>query len=161
VKYLGLLLVGCALIPLIYLVSFLIAGPDEGPDGRPVVIAVEQDLASFKARLATEETHAQSRLDRLNEAIQAKQSEYRQKTESLNAQILAAQQELAQLQTEYQNLQSEIDQLDPSQTEILSTIHDQLRKPGGRTDPDPILMSLQPQQTADDFTQGNVQRPNR
>jgi hypothetical protein len=133
VKYLGLLLVGCALIPLIYLVSFIASGSGVGSDGGPVVIAVEQDLASIKARLATEEAHSQSRLDRLNEVIQAKQSDYQKETESLNAQILAAQLELAQLQIKYQNLQSEIEQLDPIQIEMPSTIQGQLRKTGART----------------------------
>jgi len=135
VKYLGLLLVGCALIPLIYLVSFIASGSGAGSGGQPVVIAVEQDLASIEARLATEEAYSQSRLDRLNEAIQAKQSDYQKETDSLNAQVLAAQLELAQLQINYQNLQSEIEQLDPTQIEIPSTIHAQLRKTGGRTDP--------------------------
>ena len=134
-KYLGLLLVGCALIPLIYLVSFIASGPGVGSGDRPVVIAVDQDLASIETRLATEEAHFQSRLDRLNEAIQAKRTDYQKETESLNAQILAAQLDLAQLQIKYQNLQSEIEQLDPTQIEIPSTNDAQLRKTGGRTDP--------------------------
>jgi chromosome segregation ATPase len=156
VKYLGLLLVGCALVPLVYLVSFFALGPGVGSGGRPVVIAVEQDLALIEARLATEEAQSRNQLDRLSEAIQAKRSNYQNEAESLNAQILAAQQELAQLQIKYQNLQSEIEQLDPAPIEILSTIHAELRKPGDRTDPGQNLISPQLQQPADDLAQDNA-----
>lgn len=94
----------------------------------PVVISIDRDIAPLKTSLARREATYQAQIDALDETLQAQESEYQTQAEVLNAQILAAQKQLAGLQAQKQALQSELIRLEAIKTERSTTYQNQIEQ---------------------------------
>jgi multidrug efflux pump subunit AcrA (membrane-fusion protein) len=109
--------------------SFLPAQPTETPTTEPAagpIVIPAVDTTPIVNTITEREAVYQNQIQELDQALQARQSTYASQTQTLNSQILAAQNQLAQLKTQDENLAGQISQLEATRNERLGTYQSQL-----------------------------------
>jgi|GEM_PF-6279238 len=127
-KYLGPLLVVGITLFLVLLIGGLNLFSSRESSQAPIVISIDQGIAPLKTSLAKREAAYQTHLEELNKTLEAQQVKYQTKIDTLSAQILAAQNQLTDLQIQKQDLQSEFARLETIQSERSTAYQNQLQQ---------------------------------
>lgn len=160
-KYLGQLLIIGVTLFLVLFVGILNLFSSRESSHAAIVISIDRDIAPLKASLAEREATYQAQLDKIDETIQEQQVKYQAKIETLNTQILAAQQELTDLQTQKQNLESEITRLEAIRSERSTAYQNQLQQIDKQYAESLAQLQTQLDEAKANLTKVNLQLQNR
>ena len=110
-RHLGLLLIAVTVLFIVLVIGVFSFMTEELPPQEVIVVPVDPTITYMENALVTQEAAYQSQLDELEQTLQQRQVDFRNKLESLNKQIEAVQEQLNQLQTQEQELLSQLKQL--------------------------------------------------
>jgi len=111
-RHLGLLLIAVTVLFIVLVIGVFSFMTEELPPQEVIVVPVDPTITYMENALVTQEAAYQSQLDELEQTLQQRQVDFRNKLESLNKQIEAVQEQLNQLQTQEQELLSQLKQLE-------------------------------------------------
>ena len=110
-RHLSLLLIAVTVLFIVLVIGVFAFMTEELPPQEVIVVPVDPTITYMENALVTQEAAYQSQLDELEQTLQQRQVDFRNKLESLNKQIEAVQEQLNQLQTQEQELLSQLKQL--------------------------------------------------
>ncbi len=111
-RHLSLLLIAVTVLFIVLVIGVFSFMTEELPPQEVIVVPVDPTITYMENALVTQEAAYQSQLDELEQTLQQRQVDFRNKLESLNKQIEAVQEQLNQLQTQEQELLSQLKQLE-------------------------------------------------
>jgi len=111
-RHLGLLLIAVTVLFIVLVIGVFSFMTEELPPQEVIVVPVDPTITYMENALVTQEAAYQSQLDELEQTLQQRQVNFRNKLKSLNKQIEAVQEQLNQLQTQEQELLSQLKQLE-------------------------------------------------
>ena len=156
-KHLSLLLLGSIIVPILLIISFVRFWPNHEPSQPAVVVSVQQELIPLKTSLAQQEADYLAQLEELKQTLQTRQAAYQANTETLNAQIIAAQNQLDDLQHQQQSLQLELTQFQTSRIQQAATYQAQLQQAQAEYDQQLPQLKTQLEATQVELNQINLQ----